>query len=197
MNFLLSCICTYLLLILPIPIAALVLQPHTNVSEDTAHVKLSGIATSDIGIGLDAKPFPGPLTAWCRAPDSELDLHYSTSSGLPLKNQDIIWIVGVLRRVTEEEAKKRGRDALVGVRSLATTIRGIVITVFDEKLMDRTWTEVYDALETVLFCIFQKKIASEFHGVMFEIATWQRLAAIMIVRAKQSRELSESNVTDS
>lgn len=85
----------------------------------------------------------------------------------------------------------------MGVRSLATTIRGIVITVFDEKLMDRTWTEVYDALETVLFCIFQKKIASEFHGVMFEIATWQRLAAIMIVRAKQSRELSESNVTDS
>ncbi|KAL9004936.1 MAG: hypothetical protein Q9188_002255 [Gyalolechia gomerana] len=188
--------------VLPIPIATLVLQPPTNASEVTAPAELSGIASGDGRIGLNAPPSPS-LTDWCRPASSDLDLHFSTKSGKPLPHKDVVWVVGVLREVIADEVTAFGDRARVTDRQLTAKVRNIVVTVFDENLKDRTWAEVHYALDVVLLCVFQNKIASEFHAIMFEVATWKRLAAVMVVaaaqaaQAAQAGELGGVNVTTS
>ncbi|KAL8940905.1 MAG: hypothetical protein Q9216_002535 [Gyalolechia sp. 2 TL-2023] len=179
---------------LPIPIATLALQPQKNGLEVRAGAKLSGTAGGDGRIGLDAPPAP-PLTDWCRPPGSDLDLHFSTRSAKPLPHNDVLWVVGVLREVAADETQARGEHARIGNKALTVQVRNIVITIFDERLRDRTWAEIHYALDMLLLCIFQKKVASEFHATFFEVATWKRLASVMIVAAQQSGELGGANVT--
>ncbi|KAL8938759.1 MAG: hypothetical protein Q9211_003053, partial [Gyalolechia sp. 1 TL-2023] len=191
MNFSLTCIGTYLLLVLPIPIATLVLPPQTNASEMTGRATLSGIAIADGRIGLNA-PLPPSLTDWCRPPASAFDLHFTTQGGKRIGYREVVWVVGVLRELT---AKAVGKDARIVHKSLMAKVDKLVITIFDEKLGDRTWAEVHEALDILLVCVYMKKIASEFHGILFEVSTWMRFAAIRVMIAAQPSGLGEGNAT--
>lgn len=109
----------------------------------------------------------------------------------------MLWAVGVLREVTEDQVKVLGKTAHVDTRLLKSEVKDIVISIFDEKLMDRTWEELYDVMDTLLLCTFQQKLAAEFHGIFFRIATWQKFAGIMVRQALKPQELSEGIVTTS
>lgn len=122
---------------------------------------------------------------WCRPPDSELDLQFSTFGGKPLDFQDVLWAVGVLREVISDEIKAHGRNGRCEEKSLRVVTRGIVLTIFDERLKEHTWGEVYDLLDVLLVCVYVDKIGSEMHGMFFQIANWHRVAAFMISSAAE------------
>ncbi|KAI4283543.1 MAG: hypothetical protein L6R35_005127 [Caloplaca aegaea] len=146
-------------------------------------------------IQADDRPLCSPGSSWCRPRSSDVDLLYSTFGGRPLDLPDVMFAVGVLREVANEEVKEKGKDASIKRRTLRINVRNIAITVFDERLADRTWQEVHDVVDILLLCVYIKKIAAETMGTFFHIESQRRWASVMItVEApeEEAEEIAES-----
>ncbi|KAI4200546.1 MAG: hypothetical protein LQ346_002345 [Caloplaca aetnensis] len=176
-------ICTYLLPVLPSLLEALVLLPQTNVSLALPPVKYPGIAEHGGGGGINA---PTPHTShWCRPIESELDLLFSTHAGQPLELADIMYVVGVLREVAQREIKEKGRNGRIEQKPLRISLRGINLTLLDQRLDERTWGEIHDAMDVLLLCVYLNKIAAETRGTFFDIKTQTRLAVVVIAKRER------------
>ncbi|KAL8966417.1 MAG: hypothetical protein Q9197_005996 [Variospora fuerteventurae] len=122
---------------------------------------------------------------------SEVDLLYSTFGGRPLDHPNVMFAVGVLRELANEEVKENGKEASVKRRTLRINVRNIVITLLDERLADRTWQEVHDVVDILLLCVYIKKIAAETTGTFFNIESQKRWASVMIAVGAPEEEAEE------
>ncbi|KAL8652740.1 MAG: hypothetical protein Q9210_002516 [Variospora velana] len=178
MHFWAPCISLCIISLLLSLIAALTVQPQVNLTQALIEAGLPRLGKADIGGALHAPNSPG--SSWCRPRSSEVDLLYSTFGGRLLYNHNVMFAVGVLREVADEEVKENGKDASIKRRTLRISVRNIVITVFDEHLADRTWEEVHDVADILLLCVYINKIAAETTGTFFDIKSQKRLASVVI-----------------
>ncbi|KAL8756257.1 MAG: hypothetical protein Q9184_004562 [Pyrenodesmia sp. 2 TL-2023] len=171
-------ICTYLLPLLPSLVAALVLHPQTNLSQALSPAKFPGI--TDHGGGL----IDAPASTWCRPRESELDLLFTTRGGQLLRHIDVMYVIGIFREVAQEKVKEDGRMVRVGRKSLRIDTRDVVVTIFDERMEERTWGDMHDVLDILLLCVYMNKVSAEMTGTFFNIEAKTRLAGVMIKKGR-------------
>ncbi|KAI4139700.1 MAG: hypothetical protein LQ341_004114 [Variospora aurantia] len=189
MHFWAPCISLYIISLLPSLIATLAVQSQVNLTQALIEAGLPRLGKADIGGALHAPNSPG--SSWCRPQTSEVDLLYSTFGGRPLDYLNVMFAVGVLRKVANEKVKENGKDASIKRRTLRINVRNIVITVFDERLADRTWQEVHDVVDVLLLCVYIKKIAAETAGTFFHIESQKRWASVMMAVGAPEEEAEE------
>ena len=101
-------------------------------------------------------------------------------AGRPLIYTELLFAVGFFREIIAEMEKDDGEDGKPNRRSQRITSRGIVVTILDPLLKQRTWHDIHDAFDTLLLCCYQNKINVELTGTFFDIETQKRFASVVI-----------------
>ncbi|KAL8714000.1 MAG: hypothetical protein Q9220_002146 [cf. Caloplaca sp. 1 TL-2023] len=136
----------------------------------------------------DGAPSIPPLTrltaSWCRPPDSDLDLFFSTFGGSVLSRGTVLSAVGTLREVLSDLMKEEGKDTACQRVDIRIASRaGVAVTIFDRTLAKRSWSELHDAVDVLLLCVYQKEVGTEMQGTLFEIEGKFRFASVVIQKA--------------
>ncbi|KAL8806087.1 MAG: hypothetical protein Q9200_005182 [Gallowayella weberi] len=176
-----SCICAYLSLLFATLVASLSIRPQAGPPNRSIDVNLTGAELAFGGAGAGK-------TSWCRPPNSNLDL-FSITGGHALPFPQVLYAVSYFREVLGILVKEQGKEAKCDTRSTKVTTKGIVVTVLDELLQQRTWNELLDALDVLLVCCFTEKVHAEVQGTFFQIKTKFRLASVSIAKERKPRRV--------
>ncbi|KAL8698096.1 MAG: hypothetical protein Q9224_002003 [Gallowayella concinna] len=181
-----SCIIAYSFLFFPILIASLNARPQAASPNHWIHVNLTDAELAAGGAGADYLRRPSGLvkTSWCRPPHSDLDLLYSTSGGQPLPFPQVISAVGNFREILRKLVRDAGDKAKCDTKSTRARTKGIVVTVLDPLMEQRTWEDLLNILDILLLCCFGERVNAELQGTFFNIKTKSRLASVVIAKVR-------------
>ncbi|KAL8799351.1 MAG: hypothetical protein Q9182_005958 [Xanthomendoza sp. 2 TL-2023] len=186
-----TCICAYPCLLFATLIVSLTIRPQAGPPSRWIDVNLTDAELAFSRAGADNLRRPTSLgkTTWCRPPDSDLDLHFSTTGGQPVPFRQLIYAVGYFRQVLIELVNEQGKEAKCDTKSTSVKVKDIVVTVLDPLLQQRTWDELLNAFDVLLLCCFTDKLHTELRGTFFEIKTMSRLATVSVANARQPRHV--------
>ncbi|KAL8775071.1 MAG: hypothetical protein Q9209_000550 [Squamulea sp. 1 TL-2023] len=94
-----------------------------------------------------------------------------------------MYAVAVFREAVADMAREKGADQKCGKPSLRAMARGIVVTILDPLLAQKSLREIHDALDILLVCCYQNKVHAELRGTLFDIEEKKRFASVVIAEA--------------
>ncbi|KAL8956897.1 MAG: hypothetical protein Q9183_006193, partial [Haloplaca sp. 2 TL-2023] len=111
-----------------------------------------------------------PLGAsWCQIKDSTFELLFDTRGGAPIPLSTLMYAIGIVREALAELIAEQGEHAHYNNIFLSISSKGVVVTMFDERMPLYTLRELHDAVDVVLLCSYQNNVRQEVHGTIFSV----------------------------